>query len=664
MPYFTLNYIAPTLQDAAPCFTVTEERTTLSSSQVASLHSLTQYILSNHLPCMSVPSSFPLDPTHHHNTILILQEIIYPIITALRTTSLSPEGLFAIEALEKTFSSDLLQVDLTEFEQPLPIVTEDLVSLNISATSSTSIAISTALLNTPTSYELPFIQIAPDGRSFTLNLYPVTAISNYLEYLHQGVEHVLKNRIFISDPSTATMTSVTSLVHHSLLSLLQLLIDQSPTISLVTNLLEKQDLTQSHCMWINKLTSELKLCGFSNAILNSMWKTETERKSLKNIPYSLLNSSQLLTKTTQSIKKTSSKEAAYAIPLFFIQQGRTLTLPEITGTITILTLKYEVFTKVGKQTDAFTIPRTRMRLTQQNIQRICSPSYHKKDLFRSMDPISKKIRSITFTEALPLIFEGLTENLEFLGEEFPELLKNTPSNFPKSSLEKSLNLITAQLSPNTPPSIISTHILKDMLSSIKTNQSILTNAVLSKKRTSSYNLFPIFFIHLNKGSRNTLLERDYYSYISQYELRVSQGCISKINPKIRASIHATEEHIKNLCSSSFKNSTLHEHQDPFTKEKTTISLSELLLKILEGLKENLLFLPTQFPLVLTNTSVFNPEASLFHSIELVKNKLGLDAPKEDSSPYILKQLLTAVQTQESDNATDDDLLSNDKFDHN
>ncbi|MBF5051379.1 hypothetical protein CLAVI_001023 [Candidatus Clavichlamydia salmonicola] len=361
------------------------------------------------------------------------------------------------------------------------------------------------------------------------------------------------------------------------------------------------------------------------------------------------------------INITPSENIVRVLPLFSIQRGRTILLAEHSISITIFTLKYEIFKKDGKKTDLFTLPRRRIRLTHKNIQRICSNSYHKKDLFRFIDPMSQQIKSITFPEAVHLIFEGLSENLQFLNETFPEILKQTPSNFPKSFLDKSIDLIKDLLPSNT-PSIITPHILKDLLKTTQINKSESLSPTIFSEKIICHYFCPIFSIRVNQQKSYSSSAIECLAYTSLYEIKVSKKIPHKLSTKIRINIDTTEDFIKNLCTSSDSKLCSYQHQDPFTQQKTTINLSVFLLKTLEGLQENLLFLSAQFPLVLTETSIFNSKASLTNSITLVKNKLGVHAPKEDSIPYILKQLMTTEQ--ENYNEVNKNSLTNDKFDHN
>ncbi|MBF5051357.1 hypothetical protein CLAVI_001000 [Candidatus Clavichlamydia salmonicola] len=603
MSYFTLNYVAPTLQNIIPYFTVTEEHTTLTPSIVASLYSLTHYILLNHLPCMSVPQSFPLDYTCHYNTILILQEALFPIITALRTTSFPPEGQLAIQALEKIFCYDLLQVDLTEFEQVLPIVTK-------------GVALSNPPVTSHNSYDLPCIQISSNRKSFILTPYSVTDPLDYLQHLHQGVQHVLENRIFISDASTAPMVSASSLANYSLTSLLQLLIGQSKTISLVMDPLERQDVLQSNNFWINRLTLELQLAGFNDTSLTKISIPSKEQKSL--------------TSTSSPIIKTSSKKMTYYIPIFSFKKAPAGTFKDPSKKHTIYLLEYIIKKSTISQYKCVFRTRTLLSLTLKSIQTICKNTKNNLVFFYYKNPFNHIIQTITYEEALQYAYIGLTENLTFFSRYFPNILKTTITYMPKEELDKILCTIKCTLGSNT-PTIPQANTLE-----VLTQRATEPTTPLASKKIPELtsNRIPVFSVSTTQGREKK------YSFLLKYSIRRTLTSKGQAYKNIRLAISKTEKHLKSLCNQAAKSTDYSiKYIDPFSLEECVVSFNEMLWISLQGLKENLIFLKRHFPIIFNATIQHNSEQTLLNSIQFIKNLLGSEASIEIQKPFILEGLL-------------------------
>ncbi|MBF5051355.1 hypothetical protein CLAVI_000998 [Candidatus Clavichlamydia salmonicola] len=624
MPYFTLNYIAPVLEEAAPYFTVADGPSNLTSSHVQSIHALTHRILSNHLICMSVPPSFPLDTTCHHNTVLILQEAVYPIIRALRTMPLITADQSILASLEKIFFNDLLQVDLTEFEQPLPIVTKDIVSSNLHITS-------------PISYNLPFIEISPDGRSFTLTPYPVTDPLHYLEYLHQGVAYVFENNIFISDPLTAPLSSVRSLANHSLLSLLQLLLSQSRTISLITDTKERQDIAESNNNWLSRLTTELKLAGFSDANLAQIWEEPISHKEQPS------NTAPKVNKTASTKKITPRPQNITWIPLFIILEDTSATKKKCLKDPPTYLCKYYI-KKINPNSSVkyFDIKKS-IITTCKIFIKIYTPNSKSNVLFNYIHPVSTKRTMLNTTEALALLFEGLSENFYFLSQHFSYILQNVHSNLPQSLLKKCLQIAKSQLGPNIPQVI--PHILTDML-----NNELLVHSRQATQliNTSKIDFLAIFSIRLFITGHKTAKTERIQCYMFQYTILKTPRRKSDSCTIARISIKNTEKHIQYLCSSEYQSSCLLKHINPFSKKVIIKPLNEVLLLTLHGLQENLYFLPLQFPTILNHTTLYQPQDSLNNCITLIKNKLGQNVPEESATntPNILKTLFNNMISKE------------------
>ncbi|MBF5051354.1 hypothetical protein CLAVI_000997 [Candidatus Clavichlamydia salmonicola] len=640
MPYFTLNYITPTLQNAAPCFTVTEEQASLTSSQVQSLHAFICHILSNHLICTSVPPSFPLDPTCHHNTILILQDAIHSIILTLKATPLQIDNHAALEALEKTFSYDLLQVDLTEFEQPLPIVTKDIVPLNIPLTSSPS-------------YNLPFIEISPDGRRFTLTSYPVTIILDYLEYLHQGVEYVLENRIFLADQSTATMTSPESLANHSLLALLQLLINQSTIISLINNETAQQDIKQSNNNWISRLITDLKYAGFSDASLTKIWQNSLPKEQVSDLALQLKKTSWQVKKTSSALQKTTHHDTASTlIPLFSITEGPATVDKESFETKTIYECKYSV-RKINTNASTRYLDVKKSIITSCEIlKKIYASQEHLPSIFNYTHPFSRKISTFNSTEALFFLFEGLSENFYFLSNNFPLILKDTRKNCTKSILKESLEIAKKQLTVPVPE--ISPHILQDMLDP-KLTISLDPITILTAEKKIHF--LPIFSIRLCISGYKISSKGRGECYLTQYTLLKTSGRQNNTCTIARLSIKTTEKHVKYLCSNEYKESSSLKYVDPFSKSATLLPLNKILPLILQGLRENINFLPLQIPSIFKHTKLYRALDSLNNCVDLINNRLGSDAPRknEAQTPSILKKLFNYAAAKSEPAVQTDDL---------
>ncbi|MBF5051352.1 hypothetical protein CLAVI_000995 [Candidatus Clavichlamydia salmonicola] len=626
MTYFTLNYVAPTLQEGSPYFTINDGLARITTTHMQSLHALIQHILSNHLICMSVPPSFPLDLTCHQNTILILQEALYPLITILRATSLplslSFEGQFAVSELESTFSCDLSQANLAEFEQPLPIVVEDIISSSLSERSSTCMATSAAISTIPASYNLPSIQISPDGKRFTLILYPVTTILDYLKHLHQGIQYVLENSVFMSDSSTITMLSATSLDKHSLLSLLQLLIEQSKNITLVTDVKEQENITQSHQMWIYRLTTKLKLSGFSDTSLASMWPASLQRKLIS--PFIETTTFSLSAKKPPLKKKYRKTTNPLCIPLFYICAVNPLIEKNLKEP-TIYVLKYIVRKINNSSSPRYSDIRSTINKTSNLIKDICSSTITSPKLFCYIEPVSNNSMGIDQDKMFSLLFEGLTENLTFLPNKFPTLMQSTFSYNPKTILENSLALVKKQL--KSVPAATKPHILQNLYQqtklSTRTPMNIcLTKKIPSKKQTFSVSLFGIRL----KSGPTSLNKLDPHVYLIRHYVHSLKGHLNQILIQMRISIELTEKHIKELCLSQESICPIIQYLDPVSKEKSVLPLLTALTYILDGLNKNMTIFEKNLPLILKNHRTHHPLKSLQNSIALVSNKLDNDIP--------------------------------------
>ncbi|WP_194844561.1 hypothetical protein, partial [Candidatus Clavichlamydia salmonicola] len=123
MPYFTLKYSSSS-HVSTPTFTVEEVQENLNADKIQDLSLLIQKIIEQHLYCTSVPPSFSLDPLVHNNTLIIIQDVLFPIVNQCNKTIINPEIRTSINTLISLINLCFFNSNVTEFQQPLPFVSK------------------------------------------------------------------------------------------------------------------------------------------------------------------------------------------------------------------------------------------------------------------------------------------------------------------------------------------------------------------------------------------------------------------------------------------------------------------------------------------------------------------------------------------------------------
>ncbi|MBF5051291.1 hypothetical protein CLAVI_000932 [Candidatus Clavichlamydia salmonicola] len=120
MHYFTLNYSNFLFPDLPTSFIIEESITPLNNQNIASLTNIVKNILSQRLPCVSVPPSFPLNTTFHSNTLSILQAVIIPLVKESILLNNTKAFQDSIKELNFSIASCLLSYNFSSFAQAPP----------------------------------------------------------------------------------------------------------------------------------------------------------------------------------------------------------------------------------------------------------------------------------------------------------------------------------------------------------------------------------------------------------------------------------------------------------------------------------------------------------------------------------------------------------------
>ncbi|MBF5051268.1 hypothetical protein CLAVI_000909 [Candidatus Clavichlamydia salmonicola] len=324
MPYFILNYLNPLIGSKNNSFIIEEVHIPLSAEKIASINLLAQEVISKNLPCTSVPQSFPLNPSFHNNTLVILEDVLGALIELLNESDITPDTHGPIQDLNSTINLCLFGANPACFQQDLPSIipfskpieapsqaittslkqskkragsplitsphtkktrldTEtDLLSL-INPESffyeqdQTQLETVTSISNTnipqPTT-EFICIDILEGNKHFQFTHLDPMDPNTYLEHLYQGIDLVLTNQIYLSDLSdkNSQQHSASYLHHQSLLSLLSLLNKQKPILSLILNKDEWTASTAHHELLTKEIILSLQDGGFTEKIIETTQK--------------------------------------------------------------------------------------------------------------------------------------------------------------------------------------------------------------------------------------------------------------------------------------------------------------------------------------------------------------------------------------------------------
>ncbi|MBF5051290.1 hypothetical protein CLAVI_000931 [Candidatus Clavichlamydia salmonicola] len=136
MPYFTLDYFIS--KNDISGFFIKESPPSITPEQLLSLTSLVKHIIQKQCPCISVPSSFPLNPNTHRNIIVLLQDVLYPLTKKISTSSDAATIQKSIELLTSSINKELLSADPQLFQQPLPQIINSLTTTTFAKKRSSS----------------------------------------------------------------------------------------------------------------------------------------------------------------------------------------------------------------------------------------------------------------------------------------------------------------------------------------------------------------------------------------------------------------------------------------------------------------------------------------------------------------------------------------------
>ncbi|MBF5051326.1 hypothetical protein CLAVI_000967 [Candidatus Clavichlamydia salmonicola] len=333
MPYFTLSYPSTSKTALHSSFIVKESSESLSIKQIQELTLLVHDIVNKHLPCVTVPSSFPLEPSLHTNTYKIIQDVLFPLSELLNEVEISPKTQSSIADLNCSINSCLLKSNSSEFHQPLPSVTEaiisywkrdgshlgDVISEKKQRTASTEIEtmledylapavnitdddfFSDIELPTPeVSTLVPIIEVMKDSNCFKIINKKTNDPIKELKLLHKSIQNVLDKKIYHTIDNNEALSSTADAIHNTLLTMLSLLNSQDHLLISIVDHEQYFQLTKDHDTLTQHLISVLKESNVSNQPTQS---TKTHHKK-KESTQKICNS---------SLKKKNKKYSIYQI---------------------------------------------------------------------------------------------------------------------------------------------------------------------------------------------------------------------------------------------------------------------------------------------------------------------------------------------------------------
>ncbi|MBF5051271.1 hypothetical protein CLAVI_000912 [Candidatus Clavichlamydia salmonicola] len=533
MLYFTLKYFGPLTPTDIQGFIITEEKEPLNATKILEISTLVQSVINTHAICLSVPTSFPLNPEVHSNTLFVLEDVMLTLKQQLEEN----EENTPIQHTMSSLYSYLLTDSGLDFQQPPPIPIDDLTKVFSIKTSQPKVSANekrasfsnlftvaskkckpsypyfnsfsnnTALQpetscsteqrsskeyvkknqSSPTSieirkstsiYTLPIIELIPERDRFIITSLVISDVESYLELLHKNISLILKNELFFLDTIKDTK-SRTFLSNQTFQTLLSLLHEQQVLIKSIPDLRRKEAIQSEHLILTDEIVIRLQAAGFSdNAIANmtasnttyQLTEIHTEDCQQESPKHTQANPASeklvnLISDTssstsTQSLSPPSTeditlvlKNITYYVPLCFIKISR-LYLKYF------YTLVYQVKKNTTSLYDCYTNCRETISKLHTAVTKLCDKNNSKKFGLKHMCPITKKSTKIKKIELLQRLFIGIEENLEFLKNHHPKLLKPTQTYDPLADLENSLKLIKNKLKDNLPTTQPSDTLLK------------------------------------------------------------------------------------------------------------------------------------------------------------------------------------------------------------
>ncbi|MBF5051269.1 hypothetical protein CLAVI_000910 [Candidatus Clavichlamydia salmonicola] len=321
MTYFTLNYLNSLTGQENHSFIVEEVNSPLSAAKISSINLVAQEVISKHLPCTSVPPSFPLNPSFHNNTLVILEDVLGALIESLNESDITPDTQSPIQDLSSTINLCVFGADPAFFQQDLPSISSPSLPIDLLSNSTLSIVQSPrkrasssltiepnnktprldaeapilSLMDTEPSFDNPVshqqeleisqslsslhssiefisIEILENELSFQLIHNNLMDPSTYLKYLYEGINYVLSKNIYIFDSSKDNLrpSSKSHLHYKTLTALLSLLNKQKYILSLIQDINDCTAFTIQHDLFIKKLILSLENEGANNESIQNI----------------------------------------------------------------------------------------------------------------------------------------------------------------------------------------------------------------------------------------------------------------------------------------------------------------------------------------------------------------------------------------------------------
>ncbi|MBF5051272.1 hypothetical protein CLAVI_000913 [Candidatus Clavichlamydia salmonicola] len=584
------------------------------------------------------------------------------------------------------------------------------------------------VLTADTFYTLPVIELMPEKDQFIMTPLLISDLESYLRSLHANIALILKDELFFLDTPEDVAKSRTSLFNYTFQTLLSLLHQQEVLITLIPNLRKKEAIQAEHFILKDEVVIRLQAAGFSdNAIINmtasnvptqltELHTEDCKQASPKNTqdspsPEQLVDFISQASSSTQSLSPQSmedinpvSKNITHYIPLCFIKMIKTKTLASSLYLGTCYTLVYQVKKNNTNLYDCYSNCRETIFKLFTAITNLCDKNTSEEFGLKYICPITKTSQKINKTEFLQRLFIGIQENIEFLKNHHPKLLKSTQTSDSLANLESSLKLIKNKLKNNLPtiqPSDILLTILqeaqkkdadltsaskKKTLSPFANNKSpplqkLIIKRIPSKKsskttsrfsssdtvsshtntldttedlapETSSMNdiplvsdnmtyFIPLCFIKIIKTKTPKSHRHLNSCYTLVYQVKKNNTSFYDCYANCRKTISTLFSAITTLCNKQHSKTIGLNYISPTSKKGTKINRIEMLQRLFVGVQENIAFLKDNHPAFLRPTQIHDPFADLENSLKLLRKKLKNNLPTQQPSDTLLKILKEA-----------------------
>ncbi|WP_194844588.1 hypothetical protein, partial [Candidatus Clavichlamydia salmonicola] len=324
--------------------------------------------------------------------------------------------------------------------------------------------------------------------------------------------------------------------------------------------------------------------------------------------------------------KSQSTFIQSVIPLFSISSFKQ---PKKTNPLQqtfYYTLNYRLKTSIHSSfTTLFQAKKTIAR-SFEIIQQLCTLEHLQFASIHYLDPYTDQKKALSHEETFTILFEGMTDNLNFLSTYYPDVLKETKTHQSKHAIETSLKLISDQLKDKIPvkqsPSILkmllqtyqdtskqiivkkqwaknsdislpnsnTPTVLEEIPLTITNNHTHVLSEKYSNVKSQPIciqSMIPLFAVSsLKQPKNNNPLQQTFY-YTLSYRLKTSIYTSFTTLFQAKKTIARSFEIIQQLCTSEHLQFTSINYVDPYTDQKKALSHEETFTILFEGMTDNL-----------------------------------------------------------------------------